>query len=252
MHYELFYWPMLQGRGEFVRLALEDAGASYTDVARGGKAGMHAMQALLDDTSLTERPFAPPFLKAGDEIVSQTANILAYLGPRLGLLPKDEKRQRFAQGLQLTIADVVAEAHDTHHPLASGLYYEDQKAAAKTRAGDFIDARIPKFLSYFESVAQQAAGASNGGPSWMLGDAFSYVDLSIFQLLEGLRYAFPRGTTGYQTRYPNLARIAAAVAERPRLAAYLASPRRIAFNESGIFRHYPELDREPRSPTAAS
>ena len=37
MVYELHYWPRIQGRGEFVRLALEQAGAEYVDVARGPK-----------------------------------------------------------------------------------------------------------------------------------------------------------------------------------------------------------------------
>lgn len=252
MHYELYYWPMLQGRGEFVRLALEDAGADYTDVAREAH-GMDKMQAILDTTAqaaasdVPQLPFAPPFLKAGTQILSQTANILAWLGPRLKLAPDGHSEaalaeRAFINGLQLTIADVVAEAHDTHHPIASSLYYEDQKKEAKARAGDFIDNRIPKFLGYFERVITRGAGV--GG--WLTGDKATYADLSLFQLIEGLHYAFPRGLQGFKQHYPALQALHGQVAQRPRIAAYLASPRRIAFNEEGIFRHYPELDRPPR------
>jgi glutathione S-transferase len=212
MRYELFYWPGIQGRGEFVRLALEDAGAAYVD---------RPPQARY-------RSFAPPYLKAGALVIGQTANILFWLAPRLGLAPRSEAKRLWLHQQQLTIADWVAEAHDTHHPVASGLYYEDQKREAKRRAEDFRKARLPKYLAWFE------AGA--GGP-------FSYVDLSLFQMIEGLRYAFPRTMKKLEPRYRKLLAVHARVARRPGISAYLSSGRRIPFNEHGIFRHYPELDR---------
>ena len=93
MRYELYYWPSIQGRGEFVRLALEDAGAEYVDVARlpkrGGR-GIPALMRFLESRSVEHPPFAPPFLKAGRLVIAQTANILLFLGPRLGLVPKNE------------------------------------------------------------------------------------------------------------------------------------------------------------------
>ncbi|MDB5363513.1 MAG: glutathione S-transferase [Rhodospirillales bacterium] len=239
MSYELYYWDGLQGRGEFVRLALEEAGADYVDVSRGPQ-GTAAMMALLGAKTGAQLPFAPPFLKDGDLVVPQVANILLYLGPKLGLAPADEGQRFVANGLQLTIADMVAEAHDTHHPLATTLYYEDQKDAAKERAADFIRHRIPKFLGYFERVLTQ----NPAGDLHPVGDRLTYVDLSLFQLVEGLHYAFPRGMTGFAKRYPALAALRAAVAARPNIAKYLKSDRRIPFNESGIFRHYPELDQE--------
>jgi glutathione S-transferase len=251
MSYELFYWPGLQGRGEFVRLALEEAGADYVDVARmppagngaepdpeGTDSGMAAMMSILQSDTEPHVPFAPPFLRDGATIVPQTANILLYLGPRLGLVPDNEASRYWVHGLQLTIADVVTEAHDTHHPIASSLYYEEQRDPAKERAGDFIANRIPKFMNYFERVL----GQNPAGPRHLAGDALTYADLSMFQLIDGLRYAFPRAMKGFAKRYPKLAVLHGAVRERPRIAAYLASPRRVAHNESCIFRHYPELD----------
>lgn len=245
MTYELHYWDGLQGRGEFVRLALEEAKAKYVDVARGKKAdgqGTGAMMALMDSTTTPYPPFAPPFLKEGDLIIPQTANILFYLGPKLKLAPRDEGLRYVANGLQLTIADLVTEVHDTHHPIASDLYYEDQKTEAKARAGDFIAHRMPKFLGYFERVLAQ----NPDGPKHMVGDALTYVDLSIFQIVEGLRYAFPKATRHLADHYPHVIALHDAVAARPNIAAYVDSPRRLAFNETGIFRHYPELDKAVR------
>jgi glutathione S-transferase len=221
MRYELYYWPSIQGRGEFVRLALEDAGASYVDAARGPR-GMASMQKFLKTSA-----FAPPFLKAGKLVIAQTANILLYLAPRLGLAPKSEAQRLRLHGQQLTISDWLTEVHDTHHPIASSLYYEDQKAEAKVRAGIFLTSRLPKFLRHFERVADSR---------------FSYVHLSLFQMIEGLRYAFPRAMARQERRCPRLLKIHDAVARRPRLAAYLASTRRIPFNQQGIFRRYLELD----------
>ncbi len=231
MSYRLIYWPMLQGRGEYVRLALEAAGADYDDVARG-EAGVQAVLAANRGELPGLPPLAPPILEHEGLVLAQTANILLYLGPRLGLAPTDEAGCLHAHQLQLTIADVVAEVHDTHHPLATHLYYEDQKEAALIRATHFVQRRLPKYLGYLERVAGE----------WML-DAFSYVDLSVFQTLRGLEYAFPRGTAALEI--PKLRTIADAVERRPRVADYLASERRLPFNADGIFRAYPELDAAP-------
>ena len=234
--YELFYWPSIQGRGEFVRLALEDAGAAYVDVARapGGVAKM--MQLMNGGARGLMEPFAPPFLRDGKLLIAQTANVLLYLGPRVGLAPKDEGARLAAHQIQLTISDCVAEAHESHHPISVGLYYEDQKTEAKMNARAFVRERIPKFLGYFERVL-----VANGG-KFMIGRRHSYADLSTFQLVEGLSYAFPRAMKKMEKKIPRLFALRDRVMARPRMKAYLASERRLAFNEDGIFRHYPELD----------
>jgi len=224
MKLELYYWPEIQGRGEFVRLALEDAGAPYVDVARQPK-GMARMLALEE----RERVFAPPFLRAGKLVIAQTANILHHLGPKLGLAPASEARRAVLSQEQLTIADWVTEVHDAHHPIASSLYYEDQQREAERRAAIFRKERLPKFMAHFEARARPRSKVT-------------YVDLSLFQMIEGLRYAFPKAMKKLERNYPLLLALHQRVARRPRLAAYLASERRIAFNQQGIFRYYPELD----------
>ncbi len=236
MAYELYYWNSIQGRGEFVRLALEAAGADYVDVARRD---LDAMLSMLQSRTEPYIPFAPPFLRDGDIIVSHVANILMYLGPKLGLAPEEEQLRLFANGLQLTITDFVKEVHDTHHPISSSLYYDDQKEAAKLRSADFLKARLPKFMDYFERVLQR----NPSGDRHLVGAALSYVDLSLFQVVEGLRYAFPAAMKGFTKSDPAIARLHQAVAKHQNVAAYLKSKRRIAFNEDGVFRHYPELDR---------
>ncbi len=240
MTYELYYWDGLQGRGEFVRLALEEAGADYVDVARGER-GTTRMMDYIHGKHGYEMPFAPPFLKDGELIVSHVANILNYLGPKLGLVPKDEKSRIFAHGLQLTITDFITEVHDTHHPISTGDYYEDQKQEAKARSKAFLKHRVPKFIGYFERII--AANPAKSGHA--VGDGLTYVDLSLFQLAEGLAYAFPRAMKNFDKDYPGVARLRDAVAKRKNIEAYLKSKRRLAFNESGIFRHYPDLDQEP-------
>lgn len=239
MRYELYYWPSIQGRGEFVRLALEEADADYVDVARSGS-GMSKMMRLLDGTKVERPPYAPPVLKAGKLLIGQTANILLYLGARHGLAPAAEPGRLWAHQLQLTVADLVKEAHDTHHPIASGLYYEDQKPEAKRAAAEFIAERIPKYLGYFEGILAKQRGRR----TFLLGARLTYPDLSLFQVVAGLRYAFPRAMARIEKKHRRVAALHDAVAARPRIAAYLASDRRIPFNEDGIFRHYPELDEE--------
>ena len=237
MAYEFYYWPGIQGRGEFVRLALEEAGADYVDVARR-PGGVAAMQRLMDGAGGARPPFAPPFLKDGEVVLAQTANILHYLGRRHGLAPRDEAGRLWAHQLQLTIADIVDEAHDTHHPIASSLYYEDQKAEALRRAADFTANRIPKYLGYFERVLERNPRSD----AHLIGRRVSYCDLSLFQLVAGLRYAFPGAMARLEPRFTRIAALHDRIAGRPRLAAYLNSPRRLAFNEQGVFRRYPELD----------
>jgi glutathione S-transferase len=241
MRYELYYWPEIQGRGEFVRLALEDSGAGYVDIGRlpnRAGTGVAAIMRFLESRSMEHPPFAPPFLKAGKLVIAQTANILLFLGPRLGLAPKSERRQFWGHQLQLTIADWLVEVHDTHHPISASLYYEEQKREAKRRAGDFRSERLPKFLDYFEQVLKR----NPKGTHYFMGKAVSYVDLSVFQMIAGLRYAFPRAMARLEAGYPRLVALHDRVSARPRIAAYLASPRRLPFNQQGIFRYYPELD----------
>jgi glutathione S-transferase len=233
---ELFYWPTIQGRGEFVRLALEEAGVAYVDVARAA-GGMARMIAAMD--SVDHPSYAPPFLKEDGLWIGQTANILYYLGQRHGLAPQDEQGRLWVNQVQLTIADMVAEVHDSHHPVASSLYFEDQRPEARRRAADFIDTRIPKFFDWFEGILGRPAPKD-----YLLGAQFSYADLWLFQLVAGLRYAFPQALAAIEAKYPLLMALCERVAQRPRIAAYLASKRRLSFNEEGIFRHYPELDRQ--------
>ncbi len=234
MRYELYYWPEIQGRGEFVRLALEEGGADYVDVAR--RRGADAMMKFMRSAKIKHPPYAPPFLKADKLVIAQTALILHYLGPRLGLVPRSEADRLWALQLQMTITDLVKEIHDTHHPISTALYYEDQRAAAKRYTQAFWRNRIPKLLGYFERVLERSGG------TYVFGRNVSYVDLSLFQIVEGLRYAFPKRMKRFETKVPRLIKLRDAVAKRPRIAAYLKSERRIAFNEWGIFRAYRALD----------
>jgi glutathione S-transferase len=235
MRYELYYWPNIQGRGELVRLALEHAGCDYVDVARG-KDGMKHLLHALSDPKRPRPSYAPPFLKVGKQIIGQTANILFYLGARHAeLAPRGEADRLWVHQLQLTIADLVGEAHDTHHPLASSQYYEDQKPAAKKRAADFRKTRVPKYLGYFERVL------SHNGKQ-LVGRRITYADLSLFQVVAGLRYAFPKAMKRIEREHPHVVALYERVEDLPKIAAYLASPRRVEFNEDGIFRRYPALD----------
>lgn len=241
MSYELHYWPTIQGRGEFVRLALEAAGAPYVDVARGAEdagQGVSAMLHYLQDAGVKHPPFAPPFLKDGEVLVGQTAAILQYLAPALKLVARSEQARLWTQQIQLTIADMVDEAHDTHHPVGSGLYYEEQKPEALRRAREFCTARMPKYLQWFETILAR----NPGGSRQLVGGKLSYADLSLFQLVEGLRYAFPKAAQRALAATPQVVQLHDRVAALPRVAAYVRSERRLPFNEQGIFRRYPELD----------
>lgn len=236
MTYELYYWPGLQGRGEFVRLALEEAGAAYVDVARVD--GVEAMMRMWDGPGIDTPSFAPPFLKSGKRIIGQTANILAYLGERHGLAPKAEAGRLWTNQIQLTISDLVFEAHETHHPLGSDFYYEDQKRESKRRAEGFRQNRIPRFLEWFETILARNPKSDRH----LVGGRLTYADLSLFQCVAGLRYAFPKAMDKLEPQYERVVALHDAVAGRPAIKAYLASDRRVDFNEDGIFRRYPELD----------
>jgi glutathione S-transferase len=233
--HQLYYWPTIQGRGEFIRLAFEDAGARYVDVART-PGGMDEMMRILDGKRPGLVPLAPPFLKVGKQTIAQTAAILCFVAPRLGLVPRDEASRVAAHQLQLTMLDLLDEVHCTHHPIAVSLYYQDQRKEARRRAAPFIAERLPKFLGYFERLLARK-------PPFLVGRRHSYVDLSAFQMMAGLAYAFPHAMARLAPKLPRLAALRDRVAARPRIVAYLASDRRLPFNEEGIFRHYPELDR---------
>ena len=241
MIYELYYWPGIQGRGEFVRLALEDAGAEYVDFAlvpeeEGG--GAMAMERFLEGEDVERPPFAPPFLKAGRQLIGQTANILLFLGDRLDLAPRDVAGKLWTHQLQLTIADFIVEIHDTHHPIGGGLYYEQQKPAAKRRTKEFLANRLPKFLGYFERVLQRNPSGGRG----MVGERITYADLSMAQVVAGLRYAFPIASRRTLRACPRLRALHDEVFARPRIRSYVASGRRLAFNNDDLFRRYSELD----------
>jgi len=241
MRYELYYWPHIPGRGEFIRLALEEGAADYVDFGRlpenegGGRPGVAKM---LENAPDGRTPYAPPILKAGKLVISQTANILMYLGPRLKLAPKAEAGLLWANQLQLTFADLAVEAHDAHHPIAKSLYYEDQKAEALRRAENFRGLRLPKYLGYFERLLN----TNPGGDRFLIGKSLTYPDLSLYHIIAGLKYAFPRAMDDMLQKHPLLAALHESVRARPRIAAYLGSSRRMPFNQNGLFRHYPELD----------
>lgn len=234
MRYELYYWSEIQGRGEFVRLALEEAGADYIDVAR--RRGDGAIDKLINRRGDKHPPFACPVLKAGKHVIADTANILLWLGPRIGLSPKDEAGRLWVHQMQLTITDLVVEIHDTHHPVTSWLYFEEQIPSAKRRTRDFWRYRVPKFLGYFEKILER-----NGG-NYLLGRKLCYADLSLFQIVEGLRYGFPKRMKRFEKKIPRVIALHDRVAKRPRIAAYLASTRRIPFSQWGIYRYYKPLD----------
>ena len=233
MQYELYYHAANPGRGEFIRLPLEEAKADWVDVART-PGGTEKVTRFMQDAAERHPPFAPPFLRHGELIVGQTANILLYLGPLLKLAPDDEQGRLWTHQLQLTISDLVQAIQHTHHPIAHGAYYDDQKPEALAYTKAFFAERIPKFFGYFERVL--------GGREHMVGDRLTYVDLSIFFLLEGLRFSFPKRMKSAESAFPGIVALHDRVAARPNIAAYQKSPRHMAFNERGVFRYYPELD----------
>jgi glutathione S-transferase len=230
MIYQLWYWPEVPGRGEFVRLALEAGRIAYRDCARMDGDMLGDLRAGRDHA-----PFAPPYLIAGRQVIGQTANILLFLGEAHGLAPRSISGRLWVNQVQLTIADAVAEAHDVHHPVDAGAYYEDQKPEATRRAAAFRTTRMPKYLDWFEQTLERQGEWLGGGRHW------SYADLSLFQLIAGLSFAFPKRMARLARSHTLVMTLHQRVAALPELAGYLASDRRVGFGD-GIFRHYPELD----------
>jgi glutathione S-transferase len=236
MPYEFYYWPHVQGRGEYVRLALEEAGAAYIDVAR--TKGPEVLKDVLAGR-YENPPFAPPFLRNGKRLIGQTTNILLYLGERHGLAPAGSAGRLWTNQIQLTIADFSLEAHDTHHPLGPRLAFQEQRREGMKRADWFRQERLERFLGWFETVLSQ----NPKGPKHLVGARLTYADISLFQTVAGLRYAFPKAMRRVEAKYPRLIALHDLVAARPRIAAYLASERRVGFHErAGLFRHHEELD----------
>jgi glutathione S-transferase len=235
MTYRLYYWPGIPGRGEFVRLALEYAGAAYEDVARGAD-GVDELLAGMEPDDVPRPPFAPPYLKDGRLVIGQTAAILLHLGPKLDLVPDSESGRLWVHQIQLTIMDLVKEAHDTHHPIGATLYYEEQKPESQRAAAEFRRERIGKYLGWLESILD----GHDGG--WLAGNRLTYADLSAFHVVAGLAYALPKATERTLAKAPKLKALADKVAAEPKLRPYFDSPRHVPFNEQGIFRYYPELD----------
>ena len=200
-----------------MRLALEEAGADYVDVARRGRQTRRApaMMKLLESNPAGAAALCAAVPEAGKDISRRRRSFCSISAPRLSLAPRDEAGRLWAHQLQLTVTDLVVHIHDTHHPVSGWLYYEEQRPAAKRRTADFWRYRAPKFLGYFERVLQR-----NGG-KYMVGRRLTYVDLSLFQIVEGLRYAFPKRMKRFEKKVPLLIALHDRVAKRPRIAAYL-------------------------------
>mgnify|MGYP003946627719 CR=1 FL=1 len=241
MAYELHYWTGIQGRGEFVRLAFEAAGADYVDIAQT-QDGMRKMQQFMSDPRLQRPPFACPFLVDGKRVIAQTPLILQYLAPKLGLVGASEGDRLWSHQVQLTIADFATEAHDVHHPVASSLYYEDQNPEALRRAHEFRTNRMPKYMAWFETILERNPKNRAGKAPHLAGGKLGYTDLSLFQMVEWMRYGFPRASAKVLKKAPLVRALHEGVANHKRVAAYLASDRRVPFNEDDLFRRYPELD----------
>lgn len=235
MSVTLYYWPHIPGRGELVRLVLEAAGVEYVDIARseGTSVVLEAVQGGLGGVPAR----AVPILVDGEQVLSQTPVICTYLAETYGLAPEPEHRWD-ALALLLTVADLVTEAHDVHHPISGRLFYEDQQPEARRAAEVFVSERLPGFLDHLERVRR-----ANPQSDWMLGDRLCQVDLAVEQLLRGLEHAFPAAMA--VAPIPELRALAERVATLPRIAAYRASERCIPFNRDGLFRAYPELDVQP-------
>jgi glutathione S-transferase len=247
--YELIYWPSLPGRGEFVRLVLEAGGASYSDIAaKSIPDSAQAVLGLIAESNIgdaTNPPiFAPPFLRHGDLSMNQTMNILRYLAPKFGLEGDgSEATKVHLASIAATIFDGLCnEAHETHHPIASSAYYEDQKPEAAKRAKNYIEERLPKFLTYVTRVLK--AKTSGGGP-WLYGGTFTYADIVLFQCIDGNLFAFPKTMAKLRadSKYDGVFKLYEAVKEVPKIAAYLSGKRPYQYGE-GIWRHYPELEEQ--------
>ncbi|SMY24333.1 unnamed protein product [Zymoseptoria tritici ST99CH_1A5] len=250
--YEILYHPGIPGRGEFIRLAFEVTGTPYTDIANSQKDGYATVQKTCMNTTSTASEgsnppmFAPPALRipgAGKNgealVIAQTSNILLYLSEKLSLLPEgDENGKYFVNQLVLTALDLNNEIHDTHHPIGPSLYYEDQKDASLLKAKDVRENRIPKFLSYFERVLK-----GNGDGKYLVGERVTTADVTVWQVLDGLQFAFPKEMAVRRKEFEALFKWYEGFKEEKGLKAYLGSERRLPYSQ-GVFRYYPELDRQ--------
>ncbi|MCJ1328883.1 hypothetical protein MMC10_005560 [Thelotrema lepadinum] len=252
--FELLYWPTMPGRGEFIRLPLEATGVAYNDVCNEQKSGMGQLSKLIDSSSTSDSDgnpvaFAPPVLRvtgAGKDgtslVIHQTPAILAYLAPQIGMVPEDDAgAAAYVAQIALTALDLNNETHDTHHPVGVSLYYEDQKDEALKKAKDFRENRIPKFFSYFERVLK--GNEKDGKGQYLVGDKLTYADTTVWQVLDGLYFAFPKEIAAREKEYPLLiGSFYPKFKQEKGIKDYLASDRRLPYS-MGIFRHYPELDR---------
>ncbi|OCH89353.1 glutathione S-transferase C-terminal-like protein [Obba rivulosa] len=278
--YTLYYWPGIPGRGEYIRLAFEFAGVPYKD-ANDPK---QFMQLFQPEHAGHPPHFAPPILALpSGKLLSQTPAILNLLAPRLGLagargsllappaqrlggawaefgeerervLKEDEtedaeQERATVNQLVLTALDLCSEAHDVHHPIAKSKYYEEQKEPALACAASFRADRIPKFLKHFNAVltsnpATKTADAG-AGQTFLVGARTTTADLVLFQVLDGLLYAFPRRMAKLRKddAYDAVFALHESVRDGPALKGYLESERRRPFG-MGLFRHYEELDGE--------
>lgn len=252
--FELLYHPSVPGRGEFIRLALEAASIPYNDVANNDKKGYSIVQAACSpkstgDTDGNPPAFAPPALRvpgAGKDgktlLIYQTPNILIYLGPHLGLAPEDEVERLWVNQNMLTALDLNNETHDTHHPIAVMQYYEDQKEEALKKSKNFRENRIPKYFSFFERVLK--GNEETGKGKYLVSDMLTYADTTLWQVMDGLHFAFPKELEARSNDYPLLfGTFYPSIKEEKHLKEYLASDRRLPYS-MGVFRHYPELDRQ--------
>jgi glutathione S-transferase len=234
--HRLYYWPNLQGRGEFVRLVLEAAGVPYEDVARVHPDGAREVMAFMTADREGQLPFAPPVLVVGEHVLAQMPVIVRYLGEAHGLAGTDPIANAHVQQLVLTWCDVVDEVHAVHHPVSTAWFYEQQRDEAIVAARLFRDERLVRWLQWGERTLQRHGG------DWLAGSRMTVADLAAFQVVTGLRHMFPVAMGRTRGRHPGLMALVDRVAAVPRVAAYLESDRRIPFNLDGIFRAYPELD----------
>lgn len=257
--YTLLYHPGIPGRGEYIRLALEASNTPYTDLAVEKKDGYAEVQQACMNKGLESEAgnppiFAPPALRivggrddGGTLVISQTPNILDYLGGRVGMAgdagKEDEKY--FVAEVALTALDLSNEVHDSHHPVAVALYYEDQKEESLRRAKDLRENRIPKFFSYFARTLKHNAEKSGQG-RYLVSDRLTYADTTVWQVLDGLYFAFPKEMAARKEEEEFrelLGPFYDGVKEEKGIKEYLASGRRMEYS-MGLFRRYPELDRQ--------
>ncbi|KEY69018.1 hypothetical protein S7711_03320 [Stachybotrys chartarum IBT 7711] len=243
--YELIYWPSAPGRGEPVRLLFEEAGVPYADTAKDAGRAVETIQGLMAAEHLGDDSnppvFAPPLLRHGDLLINQLPNILLYLAPKLGLAPAAGPAVYHLNAIVLTLLDgFVNELHETHHPIATSQYYDDQKPEAKKRSKSYREERLPRFLGYAQRLLD--AKTSGDGP-WLYGGSLTYADLVLFQGIHGTKYAFPKTVEKLQKsgKYDGVFALFDAVQERPNIKAYMASDRRVDYSQ-GIWRYYPELE----------